>query len=124
MTSPCTVPTDLIALLDALILRDPGPAGFTGALAVGIRGPKGYRWWQGYFGASIRTRRGLARPRDVQAILYLAQSDAAHILSSGTVPPRPELLSIEGDRKLIERFVERYTSRTSWVGIRLARGHS
>jgi hypothetical protein len=120
MTSPQYTSADLLALLDALVVRDPGPAGFTGALAIGIRGPKGYRWWQGYFfGASIRTRRGLARPRDVHAILYLAQSDATHMLSSGRLPAKPELLSVEGDRALIERFVQRYTSRTSWVGIRL-----
>lgn len=111
----------LLLLLDGLVRRDGGATGLEGEVQVGVRGAQGYRWWRARFGRRFSVGFVPDVSTTAHVTVCLAEADADRLLATGRLPASPELFHLDGDRTLFERFLNRYTSRTGWVGIRLAR---
>ena len=111
----------LLLLLDGLVRRDGSAAGLEGEVQVGVRSPEGYRWWRARLGPRFSVGFVPEVSTTAHVTLCLGQGDAARLLATGRIPEDPELLHLDGDRALLERFLTRYTSRTNWLGVRLGR---
>jgi hypothetical protein len=112
--------TDILELLNAFVLSEPGPPGFSGKLAFGVRSAAGGdTWWAARVGATVETSFEHERPSDADALLFLGDEEANAILGEGRVPPSPRLLELAGDSELIQRFLrlERYVVATLMFAI-------
>src|SRR5262245_39157778 len=112
---------DLLEILDALVQRDGAATGLFGEICVGVRAAAGYRWWRARLGPTFETRFLDRPPQTAHATLFIGEADARALLARGQLPARPELLMIDGDRTLMLRFLRRYTSRTTWLGVQMER---
>ena len=110
----------LLLLLDGLVRRDGGATGLEGEVQVGVRGPDGYRWWRARFGRRFSVGFIPEVSTTAHVTVCLGESDAARLLATGRLPSPATLFHVDGDRELLQSFLKRYTSRTGWVGIRLA----
>lgn len=110
---------NFLELLDALVRRDGATSGLSGEVCVGLREDGAFQWWSAAFTPSFRVQFEETRSNSAHATLFIDSADAAELLRTGTVDA-PRLLTIDGDRDLLIRFIRRYTSRTDWLGIRLA----
>ncbi|MEL6545529.1 MAG: hypothetical protein AAFQ82_12940 [Myxococcota bacterium] len=109
---------DLLELLDTLVRRDPAPSGLSGELCIGVRENDAFRWWSAAFTPALRVGFDSVRSNSAHATLVLDAADARELLTEGRIAG-PNLLAIDGDRRLLRRFFRRYTSKTNWLGIRL-----
>lgn len=111
--------TDLLELFHAFVLGSGGPPGFEGTIAFGVRAGDGRDlWWSARFGPTVEAGFGAERPRNADAVLHLGTREASAILDRGRLPECPELVELDGEAALIERFLERYVDRKSALAIR------
>jgi len=111
----------LLALLDALVQRDCGPAGFTGSLAVGVRSDAGETWWIAEFGRRVTTRfvhDAAALPKLLDAQLILGVTDAERIIMHGALQHDGAAVHAQGDGDLMTKFLDRYVEPQSLLQLR------
>ncbi len=99
----------LLDALDALVHADAHPPMMRGKVTIGVRGAGGYRFWSAALDQRATTSTSAQLPGDSAVTLFLDEADAAHILATGRLPDQPRLLSIDGDRRVLTRFLARYT---------------
>lgn len=110
----------LLALADALILRDRGPSGLSASVCLGVEIGEARTWWCASFGRHTETSfvQG-ASPPEADAVLLLGEKEAEMVLESGDLPAAPELLQFQGDRQLMKRFLNRYFEPQDLMSFRL-----
>jgi hypothetical protein len=109
----------LLALLDALVVRDGGAPALGGRVSVGVRCDDGqWVFWR----ATPEVRRATtelfaaAPPADVTLVVDADVAEA--ILATGSPPPNPTVMTIDGDRTLFKQFARRYLGPRSWLDVR------
>lgn len=113
----------LLALLDALVVRDGAAPSLGGSVSVGVRCDDG-RWV--FWRATPDVRKATtelfeAAPRaDVTLVVDADVAEA--ILGSGNVPDDPAVMAIDGNRALFKQFAKRYLEPRSWLDVRLGSG--
>ena len=108
----------LLSLLDALVKSDAAAPGFAGDLCIGVRTASRTIWWRGRFGSEASTLFSEERPLGPDTTLLLGEAEAESILLQGSLPKRPSLMRVDGDRSLVERFLSRYARKQSSVALR------
>ncbi|MCC7386174.1 MAG: hypothetical protein IT384_30295 [Deltaproteobacteria bacterium] len=120
--TPKTLPigpgSDLLLLLHALVLRDRAPAGFRGTIAVGVEEGGHQTWWCLHAGDQVRAELGSAPPSGADVELLLGAGEALTALVSGAIDQEYGHVRFRGNRRLFERFVERYVIQQNVVGLR------
>lgn len=102
----------LLLVLEASVQEDPSPPGFKGAVSIGVAQDEQTVWWHADFeAASKSTTLSITPPVDGRARLLLGAAEANSIVNSGQLPEKVDTLVGEGDMKLVERVVNRYTGR-------------
>jgi len=107
----------LLSLVDTYVHNDGAVAGFVGSVALGVRGEGRELWWRGQFGTRTETRLDASRPA-ADAILLLGPDEAEDALT-GTMRPAPGLLVVDGDRDLLQRFINRFFTTRSPLAVRM-----
>jgi hypothetical protein len=110
----------LLEALDALVNSDAQKPMLRGKVTLGVRGKKGYRFWSASFDGAAVTTFADTMPADSTVTLFIDETDATHILTTGRMPARPKLLSIDGERALMTRFLNRYTGGANVLRTRIA----
>lgn len=113
----------LLALLDALVVRDgasPGAA-MSGRVAVGVRCDDG-RWVFWRVTPDVRKAStelfNAAPPADVTLVV---DADVAEsILGTGKAPSNPSVMAVSGNRALFRQFAQRYLEPRSWLDTRVS----
>jgi hypothetical protein len=112
-------PPAFLALLDQAIRRDMSAPRLDGLIAVAISAEGGWRYWR------LKLTRDRAEsafvdalPRRADVTIVLGSREADSLISTGDLPPRPELALVGGDRHLLQRFIERYFAGSSWLEAR------
>ena len=108
----------LLVVLHALMLRDRAPSGMEGRVAIGVRTKERDLWWKAELGMTPGSEFVDGRPSDVDGSLLLGEVEAETILKTGSIPEKPKLILVRGDRELLTRFVKRYTGRQNMVSLR------
>lgn len=107
--------------LEAVIHADGAPAGFAGAICVGVKGTVSTSWWLAECSRDQVTRisKPIPMPRfDVGLGLDTVTAD--WILARA---PKPGALKIlTGNRAVFDHFLNRFLRRSGVVGVRLFRG--
>jgi hypothetical protein len=103
----------LLRYLDARVRRDQALPGIAGRVCVGVRGPRGPRYWIADFAPAVGPKGGAAstrfsdtRPTGCTVTVGLDADGARALLALPVAGPPMQLVA--GDRKLLARFVERY----------------
>lgn len=110
--------SDLLLLLHAMVLRDRAPAGFRGVIAVGVEEDGHQTWWCLHAGDQVRAELGAAPPSGADVELLLGAGEALTALASGEIDQEHGHVRFRGNRRLFERFVERYVIQQNVVGLR------
>jgi hypothetical protein len=110
-----------LEIIDALVRRDGAATGLSGEVCIGVRDGPTYQWWSARLGPTFSTRFLSSPSQSAHATLFIAKRDADALLETGAIPDPPELFMIDGARDLMLRFFKRYTSKTTWLGVRLGR---
>ncbi len=112
--SPNETP-DLLDVLDALVRDDQGAPGFSGRIAIGLRGKS--RWWVVDCGDRASTAIQSKPPEHADAWLGFSEEDAAAVLGQAPRQEAPEV-AFFGDEALLQRFMTRYVRKLSQVALR------
>ncbi len=113
----------LLALLDALVIRDgaaPGAA-VTGRVAVGVRCDDG-RWVFWRLTPDVRkATTELFDAAPAADVTLVVDADVAEsILASGQAPTTPSVMAVSGNRALFRKFAQRYLEPRSWLDARVS----
>lgn len=110
----------LLDLLDDAVRKDTRPAGFSASICLGIHHQYWVRWWWARC-QPPRTECHFANQRleNANVTLLLGAEDAESFLRSSDLTA-PRLARIEGDRRVLERFVRRYLVRMSILDSRVS----
>jgi hypothetical protein len=111
-----------LEVLDALVRRDPRPAGLIGRLSIGVREPQGDSWWNVSLGATPKTEFARCPSLSADSILLIGADVALRILQGQPVLPSGDI-RYTGDRRLLAKFFSRYASYDNAISIR-SRGHA
>lgn len=114
----------LLTLFDGLVAKDPAPPGFSGTLCFGVMdGTDDARWWLAKFGekCSARILPGFPKDLAVDTLVLIGEEEAQSILASGKLPNDAEVVLVEGDRKLLVRFADRYLVKIDPLAFQMQR---
>lgn len=107
----------LLLVLDGLVRRDGAASGLRHEVQVGVEGPNGYRWWHARLGPRFTCGFLDSLSSTAHVTMCLSNPAADLLLRTGRIT---DDVHIEGDREVLKRFFERYTSKTSLFGARIA----
>jgi hypothetical protein len=111
---------DLLLFLDALVRADAALPGFRGRLAVAVEREGNALWWIATFTERASTDFSDQPPESFDACMRL-DPVAANQFMGREVPGKAAAPKIEGNKKLIAKFVERYVEQRSMLDIRTGR---
>jgi hypothetical protein len=109
----------LLALLDALVVRDGAAPRLDGSVCVGVRCDDG-RWV--FWRATPDVRRATTELFETAPradVTLVVDSDVAEsILGAGRAPQKAAVMAIDGNRALFKQFATRYLEPRSWLDVR------
>jgi hypothetical protein len=109
----------LLALLDALVVRDGAAPGIRGSVCVGVRCDDGrYVFWRATPDVRRATTELFAAAPRADVTLVVDAEVAETILGTGRAPDHPSVMAIDGDRALFKQFAQRYLEPRSWLDVR------
>lgn len=110
----------LLALLDALVVRDGAAPALAGSVSVGVRCDDG-RWafWRVTPDVRHATTELFAAAPPADVTLVVDANVAESIMGTGRPPADGEVMAIEGNRTLFKEFAKRYFEPRSWLDVRL-----
>jgi hypothetical protein len=117
-------PASLLAFLDTLVHADRAPAGMYGRVAVGVSSRERVSWWRVLLGDKVLTEFSDTRPEFAEVTVIVGELAALEMLGQ-PVPSDARgdrSIWIHGDRRLLERFMERYLKKQSLLDLRLSLG--
>ena len=109
----------LLTQLNEIIDRDTAPPGVKGRVAIGVRTGEVTDWWCVKLGAKAEAHFTNETPDQHDVLLLMDDGVATAIEKTGHLPEHYELLQLDGDRELVERFLVRYLQHTTPLQIRL-----
>jgi len=109
----------LLALLDALVVRDGSAPALAGRVSVGVRCDDG-RWafWRATPDVRRTTTELFNAAPSADVTLVLDADVAESILKDGRTPENSTFMAIDGDRALFKKFAQRYLEPRSWLDVR------
>ena len=109
---------EFLYAIAATVEDDTGMPGISGRVAIGVRDEEGQLWWAVSLGGQAQGSFLSERPKDAGVALLLGPGEALRMMRDGSLPERPQLLQIWGDRSLLQRFSQRYLKRQSSLSLR------
>ena len=112
----------LLLILDGLVRRDGAATGLRHEICVGVERAGLYRWWHVRPGRRFTCGFLDDISSTAHVTMCLSEADADRVLRS---EPIEGDFYIHGERDILRRFLERYTSKTSVLDARISavRGH-
>ena len=108
----------LLSLFDDVVTRDPAPPGLKARLAVAVQDRATRLWWGADLAARATTAFAAAPPEGADVTVQLGVDDAESVLLRGELPADPELVWLDGDRAVLDRFLCRYFSTRDLLSLR------
>lgn len=108
----------LLSVFDDVVTRDPAPPGLKARLAVAVRGRATRLWWVVDLAARASTVFTDVRPAGADVTVELGVDEAESVLLRGELPADPELVWLDGDRAILDRFLSRYFSTRDLLSLR------
>ena len=109
---------ELLLILDELV-KAGGPSGFKGSICLGVQKSKeDTQYWHAKLGLDVQTGFSQEPLRDTDVFFLMGEDVAEAIINFQTLPEDPEVLELIGDRRLLDRFLERYLTERSMLDIR------
>lgn len=101
------------------VMKDSAPSGLEGCVRIGVAHPTGDDWLEVRLDGQ-RARAGAPQAgRGVDVSLLMGDYEAKRLLMGRRLPHAP-LFSVQGDDRLLNRFMNRYLRESRWSGLRRA----
>lgn len=98
------------------VLTDPSPSGLEGCLRIGVALPTGDRWLEVRLDGQGAHAGAPADGGGVDVSLLVGDYEAKRFLQGRRLPHAP-LFSVQGDDRLLRRFLRRYLRASRWAAL-------
>ena len=105
-------------MLEQITRTDRGASGLLGTLAIGVLSESEETWWNARVDGALSSKVDVKPAPEANALMMLGVAEARAIAEDGVLPSVVSLAQVEGDRLLMEQFLERYLARCSGILLR------
>ncbi len=107
----------LLLVLDGIVRRGGAQSGMRQEVCVGVERADGVRWWRARLGPRFVCGFVDKPSATAHATLLLSETAAQRLLTTGRLEPGGRL---DGNPDVLARFIDRYTTKISHFGFRMA----